>query len=140
MSEDCHETNNPLPASMQRSGEARNHSENSESTERPLAKAVRHFWRVLDLENFSRQYSEAFEAVIDAVRAEEREPRRERAEAAAPEVWALRQLAELTRDHLIPIVEMDNEANDPSTDLYVVMHQIKDLLALVSSSPAQEKP
>jgi hypothetical protein len=44
------------------------------------------------------------------------------------EVRNLRELATIVRDQLVPIVEMDNEANDPSTDLFVAMYRIKDLL------------
>ena len=41
---------------------------------------------------------------------------------------ALRALAHMVRDELVPIVEMSDEANDPGQDLYVVMHNVKELL------------
>ncbi len=37
-------------------------------------------------------------------------------------------LVELVRDHLVPMVEMLDEANDPGDDLYVVMHQVREAL------------
>lgn len=40
----------------------------------------------------------------------------------------LRRLVELVRDHLVPIVEMDDDANNPSEDLYLVLHEVKTIL------------
>ena len=40
----------------------------------------------------------------------------------------LRELTDLVRDQLVPIVEMSDEANDPGADLYVVMHFVKEAL------------
>lgn len=48
--------------------------------------------------------------------------------ALGEEVQRLRELEELVRDQLVPIVEMDDEANDPSKDLFVTMYRVKDLL------------
>lgn len=44
------------------------------------------------------------------------------------ELEALRAIATTVRDELVPIVEMSDEANDPGQDLYVVMHNVKELL------------
>lgn len=40
----------------------------------------------------------------------------------------LLELRDFVENDLIPLVEMDDEANDPSKDLYVVVHQTKELL------------
>lgn len=49
-------------------------------------------------------------------------------DATRSELSNLRVLAAIVRDDLVPIVEMSSEANDPSEDIYLVLHHVKDVL------------
>lgn len=52
-------------------------------------------------------------------------------------IGAFRELAAIVRDELVPIIEMDDEANDPSKDLFIALHRVKVLLDATATSTVE---